>query len=29
MEIFDRMETATDRCEDVADILETIVVKNA
>jgi uncharacterized protein len=29
MEIFDRMETATDRCEDVADILESIVVKNA
>lgn len=29
MEIFDRMETATDRCEDVANILESIVVKNA
>ena len=29
MEIFDRLETATDRCEDVADILESIVVKNA
>jgi hypothetical protein len=28
-EIFDRLETATDRCEDVADILESIVVKNA
>ena len=29
MEIFDRLETATDRCEDVANILESIVVKNA
>jgi hypothetical protein len=29
MEIFDRMETATDRCEDVANVLESIVVKNA
>ena len=28
-EIFDRLETATDRCEDVANILESIVVKNA
>jgi predicted phosphate transport protein (TIGR00153 family) len=29
MEIFDRLETATDRCEDVANVLESIVVKNA
>lgn len=29
LEIFDRLETATDRCEDVANILESIVVKNA
>jgi len=29
MEIFDRLETATDRCEDVANILESIVIKNA
>lgn len=29
MEIFDRMESATDRCEDVANVLESIVVKNA
>lgn len=28
-EIFHRLETATDRCEDVANILESIVVKNA
>jgi len=28
-EIFDRLELATDRCEDVADVLESIVVKNA
>lgn len=28
-EIFDRLETATDKCEDVANILESIVVKNA
>ena len=28
-EIFDRLETATDRCEDVANILEGIVVKHA
>ena len=28
-EIFDRLETATDRCEDVADVLESIVVRNA
>jgi predicted phosphate transport protein (TIGR00153 family) len=28
-EIFDRMEIATDRCEDVANVLESIVVKNA
>jgi len=29
MEIFDRLETATDKCEDVANVLESIVVKNA
>lgn len=28
-EIFDRLEVATDRCEDVANVLESIVVKNA
>ena len=28
-EIFDHMETATDRCEDVANVIEGIVVKNA
>jgi len=28
-EIFDRLETATDRCEDVANVFESIVVKNA
>ncbi len=28
-EIFGRLETATDRCEDVANVLESIVVKNA
>ncbi|MHB0913061.1 MAG: DUF47 domain-containing protein [Armatimonadota bacterium] len=28
-EIFSRLETATDRCEDVANVLESIVVKNA
>lgn len=28
-EIFYRLETATDRCEDVANVLESIVVKNA
>jgi len=28
-EIFDRLETATDRCEDVANILESIVIKHA
>ncbi len=28
-EIFDRLEIATDRCEDVANVLESIVVKNA
>lgn len=28
-EIFSRLETATDRCEDVANIFESIVVKNA
>ena len=28
-EIFDRLEKATDRCEDVANVLESIVVKNA
>lgn len=29
MEIFRRLETATDKCEDVANVLESIVVKNA
>jgi uncharacterized protein len=29
MEIFNRLETATDRCEDVANVLESIVVQNA
>jgi hypothetical protein len=28
-EILDFLETATDRCEDVANVLEGIVVKNA
>jgi len=28
-EIFDRLELATDRCEDVGNVLESIVVKNA
>ena len=28
-EIFSRLEIATDRCEDVANVLESIVVKNA
>ena len=28
-EIYETLETATDRCEDVADILQTIVVKNS
>lgn len=28
-EILDHMETATDRCEDVANVIETIVLKNA
>jgi predicted phosphate transport protein (TIGR00153 family) len=28
-EIYETLETATDRCEDVADILERIVLKNA
>ncbi|MDO8526473.1 MAG: DUF47 family protein [Deltaproteobacteria bacterium] len=28
-EILDHMETATDRCEDVANVLESIVLKNA
>ena len=28
-EIFSRLETATDKCEDVANVLESIVVKNA
>lgn len=29
LEIFARLEKATDRCEDVANVLESIVVKNA
>jgi hypothetical protein len=29
MEIFNRLESATDRCEDVANVIESIVVKNA
>jgi len=29
MEIFGRLEKATDKCEDVANVLESIVVKNA
>ena len=28
-EIYDHLETATDKCEDVANVLETVVVKNA
>jgi len=28
-EIFDRLEDATDRCEDVADVIEGVVLKNA
>lgn len=28
-EIYDQLETATDRCEDVANVLEGIVIKNA
>lgn len=28
-EIFDRLETVTDRCDDVGDVLQSIVVKNA
>ncbi len=28
-EIYETLETATDRCEDVADVLERIVLKNA
>jgi len=28
-EIYDSLETAVDRCEDVADVLETIAVKNS
>jgi hypothetical protein len=28
-EIYGRMEAATDRCEDIANIIESIVVKNA
>lgn len=29
VEIFDRLETGTDRCEDVGNVLESIVVRNA
>ncbi len=28
-EILDRLEDATDRCEDVADVIEAVVIKNA
>ena len=28
-EILDRLEDATDRCEDVADVIEGVVLKNA
>ena len=28
-EIYDTLETATDKCEDAANILESVVVKNA
>jgi uncharacterized protein Yka (UPF0111/DUF47 family) len=28
-EIYDHVETATDKCEDVANVLESVVVKNA
>jgi uncharacterized protein Yka (UPF0111/DUF47 family) len=28
-EIYDHMETATDRCEDIADILEGVMIKRA
>ena len=28
-EIYEHMETATDRCEDVADVLEGVALKNA
>ncbi|HEY3284464.1 MAG TPA: DUF47 family protein [Armatimonadota bacterium] len=28
-EIYEHLETATDKCEDVANVLETVVVKNA
>ncbi len=28
-EILDRLEDATDRCEDVADVIESVVIKNA
>ena len=28
-EIYETLETATDRCEDVADVLERIVLKHA
>jgi uncharacterized protein Yka (UPF0111/DUF47 family) len=28
-EVLSSMETATDRCEDVANVLESILVKNA
>jgi uncharacterized protein Yka (UPF0111/DUF47 family) len=28
-EIYETLETATDRCEDVADILERVVLKHA
>jgi uncharacterized protein Yka (UPF0111/DUF47 family) len=28
-EIYEFLETATDRCEDVADVLQTVSVKNS
>jgi uncharacterized protein Yka (UPF0111/DUF47 family) len=28
-EIYDNLETATDRCEDVADVLQGVIVKNS
>jgi hypothetical protein len=28
-EIYEVLESATDRCEDVADVLQTVVVKNS
>jgi len=28
-EVYEHLETALDRCEDVADVLQTIAVKNS